>query len=98
MTFGIVISIEWRLAVLSAAVLPLFLIPTRRVGRILRDIRRRAMEYNADMSSMIHETLGINGALLVETFGRQRDEINRFRDVSRKVRDIGVRRAMIGRC
>ncbi|MBS1254051.1 MAG: putative multidrug export ATP-binding/permease protein [Anaerolineales bacterium] len=96
-TFGIMISIEWRLAVLSVAVLPLFLIPTRRVGRILRDIRRRAMEYNADMSSMISETLSINGALLVKTFGRQRDEIGRFRDVNRKVRDIGVRRAMIGR-
>lgn len=96
-TFGIMISIEWRLAVLSVAVLPLFLIPTRRVGRILRDIRRRAMEHNADMSSMISETLGINGALLVKTFGRQRDEIDRFRDVNRKVRDIGVRRAMVGR-
>lgn len=96
-TFGIMISIEWRLAVLSVMVLPLFLIPTRRVGRILRDIRRRAMEYNADMSSMISETLSINGALLVKTFGRQRDEVERFREVNRKVRDIGVRRAMVGR-
>lgn len=96
-TFGIMISIEWRLAVLSVAVLPLFLIPTRRVGRILRDIRRRAMEYNADMNSMISETLGISGALLVKTFGRQRDEVDRFRQVNRKVRDIGVRRAMVGR-
>ncbi|RME47711.1 MAG: ABC transporter ATP-binding protein [Chloroflexi bacterium] len=96
-TFTIMISIEWRLAVLSVMVLPLFLLPTRRVGRILRDIRRQAMEFNAQMSSMISETLGINGALLVKTFGRQRDEIERFRDVNRKVRDIGIRRAMIGR-
>ncbi|MFQ5595739.1 MAG: ABC transporter ATP-binding protein [Anaerolineae bacterium] len=96
-TFAIMISIEWRLAVLSVAVLPLFLLPTRRVGRILRDIRRRAMEYNAQMSSMISETLGINGALLVKTFGRQRDEVQRFREVNRNVRDIGIRRAMIGR-
>ncbi|MFQ5855945.1 MAG: ABC transporter ATP-binding protein [Anaerolineae bacterium] len=96
-TFGIMISIEWRLAVLSVAVLPLFLFPTRRVGRILRDIRRRAMEYNAEMSSMISETLGINGALLVKTFGRQRYEVERFRKVNREVCDIGVRRAMVGR-
>ncbi len=96
-TFAIMISIEWRLAVLSVAVLPLFLLPTRRVGRILRDIRRHAMEYNAQMSSMISETLGINGALLVKTFGRQRDEVERFREVNRNVRDIGIRRAMIGR-
>lgn len=96
-TFAIMISIEWRLAVLSVAVLPLFLVPTRRVGHVLRDIRRQAMEYNARMSSMISETLGINGALLVKTFGRQRDEVERFRQVNRNVRDIGVRRAMVGR-
>ncbi len=96
-TLGVMISIEWRLALLSVAVLPLFLLPARRVGRILRDIRRRAMEYNADMSSIIGETLGINGALLVKTFGRQRQEVTRFRDTNRQVRDIGVRRALVGR-
>jgi ATP-binding cassette subfamily B protein len=96
-TLGVMISIEWRLALLSVAVLPLFLLPARRVGRILRTIRRRAMEYNADMSSLIGETLGINGALLVKTFGRQRQEVGRFRETNRNVRDIGVRRALIGR-
>jgi ATP-binding cassette subfamily B protein len=96
-TLGVMISIEWRLALLSVAVLPLFLLPARRVGRILRTIRRRAMEYNADMSSLISETLGINGALLVKTFGRQRQEVARFRETNRNVRDIGVRRALIGR-
>jgi ATP-binding cassette subfamily B protein len=91
------ISIEWRLAALSVVVLPLFLLPARRVGRILRDIRRQAMDYNADMSSIISETLGINGALLVKIFGRQRLEIDRFRKTNRRVRDIGVRRALVGR-
>jgi ATP-binding cassette subfamily B protein len=96
-TLGVMISIEWRLALLSVAVLPLFLLPARRVGTILRTIRRRAMEYNADMSSIISETLGINGALLVKTFGRQRQEVDRFRETNRNVRDIGVRRALVGR-
>jgi ATP-binding cassette subfamily B protein len=96
-TLAIMISIEWRLALLSVAVLPLFLLPARRVGRILRTIRRRGMEYNADMSSLIGETLGINGALLVKTFGRQKQEMDRFRETNRKVRDIGVRRALVGR-
>ena len=96
-TLAIMISIEWRLALLSVAVLPLFLLPARRVGRILRTLRRRGMEYNADMSSLIGETLGINGALLVKTFGRQEQEMDRFRETNRKVRDIGVRRALVGR-
>jgi ATP-binding cassette subfamily B protein len=72
-------------------------LPARRVGRILRNIRRKAMEYNADMSSIIGETLSINGALLVKTFGRQRQEVQRFRETNRNVRDIGVRRALVGR-
>jgi ATP-binding cassette subfamily B protein len=96
-TLVVMISIEWRLALLSVAVLPLFLLPARRVGRILRRIRRQAMEYNAQMSSIINETLGINGALLVKTFGRQRQEVERFGDTNRWVRDLGVRRALVGR-
>jgi ATP-binding cassette, subfamily B, bacterial len=96
-TLAIMISIEWRLALLSVAVLPLFLLPARRVGRILRTLRRRGMEYNADLSSLIGETLGINGALLVKTFGRQDQEVERFRETNRQVRDIGVRRALVGR-
>lgn len=96
-TLAVMISIEWRLALLSVSVLPLFLLPARRVGRIFRTIRRQALDYNADMSSTVNETLGINGALLVKTFGRQGQEIDRFRRTNRKVRDIGIRRALVGR-
>ena len=96
-TLAVMISIEWRLALLSVAVLPLFLLPARRVGRILRRIRRQGMEYNAEMSNIVGETLAINGALLVKTFGRQRQEVDRFRESNRHVRDIGVRQAIIGR-
>jgi ATP-binding cassette subfamily B protein len=96
-TLAVMISIEWRLTLLAVAVLPLFLLPARRVGRVLRRIRRQAMEYNADMSNIITETLAINGALLVKTFGRQATEEARFRDANRQVRDIGVRRALVGR-
>jgi ATP-binding cassette subfamily B protein len=96
-TLAVMVSIEWRLALLAVAVLPFFLLPARRVGRIFRTIRRKAMEYNADMSNIIGETLGINGALLVKTFGRQRQEVVRYRETNRKVRDIGVQRALVGR-
>jgi ATP-binding cassette, subfamily B, bacterial len=96
-TLLVMISIEWRLALLSVVVLPLFILPARRIGRVLRSIRREAMEFNADMSSMVNETLGINGALLVKIFGRQGLETQRFRETNAKVRDIGVRRALVGR-
>lgn len=96
-TLVVMLAIDWRLALISVAVLPLFLWPARRVGGVLRRIRRQALQYNADMSSIITETLGINGALLVKIFGRQRQETERFRGTSRKIRDTGVRRALVGR-
>jgi ATP-binding cassette subfamily B protein len=96
-TLSVMISIEWRLALLSVIVFPLFILPTRRFGRQLRKLRRESMEYNADMSSIITETLTINGALLVKTFGRQKDQSDRYRQVNAKVRDIGVRRALVAR-
>lgn len=96
-TLIVMFTIEWRLTLLSIVVLPLFLIPAKRVARLLREVRRKGMDYNADMSSMITETLSINGALLVKTFGRQRYEKERYREINKKVRDIGVQRALISR-
>jgi len=96
-TLVVMLSIEWRLALLSVIVLPLFLLPARRVGLILRELRRESMEYNSEMSSIIGETLSINGALLVKIFGKQRYELERYRVTNRKVRENGVRRALVGR-
>ncbi|MCB0071224.1 MAG: ABC transporter ATP-binding protein [Caldilineaceae bacterium] len=95
-TLAVMITIEWRLALLAVVVLPLFLLPARRVARTLRTIRRQAMEHNADMSNIISETLGINGALLMKTFGREGYEQARFLDANTHVRDIGIRRAQVG--
>lgn len=96
-TLIVMFSIEWRLTLLSVIVFPLFLYPARRVGEKLRDIRRESMEYNADMSSMISETLTINGALLVKTFGRQNQESKRYKDINEKVKDVGIRSALVSR-
>ena len=80
-TLAVMVSIEWRLALLSVVVVPLFLLPARRVAAILRAIRRQAMEQNAEMSNIVNETLSINGALLVKTFlyGDERRRDHRHR-------------------
>jgi ATP-binding cassette subfamily B protein len=96
-TLAIMLSLEWRLTLLGVAILPLFLLPARRVGRILRGIARQALELNAQMNAMMNETLNISGALLVKLFGRYRGEVERFRQRAAGVRDIGVRQAVIGR-
>jgi ATP-binding cassette subfamily B protein len=96
-TVTIMLSLEWRLTLLSIAIVPIFLAPTRRVGRKLREIRRRSLNLNARMNNLMQETLNIDGALLVKLFGRQGDERERFRQRSTAVANIGVRSAMVGR-
>lgn len=95
-TLAVMLTIEWRLTLLSVAVVPLFLFPARRVAGILRTIRRSAMEYNAEMSNIVNETLTINGALLVKTFGSGARERAHFGEVNLKTANIGRRRAQVG--
>lgn len=94
-TLAVMLALEWRLTILGLAILPLFLLPARRVGRRLRDIRRQSMEYNAEMNNVMNETLNISGALLVKLFGRQRQEMGRFSQHAGNVRDIGIQSAVI---
>jgi ATP-binding cassette subfamily B protein len=96
-TLVIMFSLEWRLTLLGVAILPLFVIPARRVGDVLRRIARQSMDLNARMNAMMNETLNISGALLVKIFGRYQTEVDRFAENAAKVRDIGVRQAVIGR-
>ncbi len=96
-TLAIMLTLEWRLTVISIAVLPMFILPARRVGRVLRHLRRQSLQFNAAMNNLMNETLNISGALLVKLFGRQEDEMRRFEERSGKVRDIGVRSAVVGR-
>jgi ATP-binding cassette subfamily B protein len=96
-TLIVMLSLEWRLTSLGVVVLPLFVLPARRVGRMLRRVARQRMEYNAEMNALMNETLNVSGALLVKIFGREDDEMGRFTERARQVRDTGVRQALIGR-
>ncbi|WP_374688400.1 ABC transporter ATP-binding protein [Promineifilum sp.] len=96
-TLIIMFTLEWRLTFLGLLVLPFFYLPARRIGRVLRDLRRRSMVLNAEMNATMNETLNVSGALLVKLFGREEREIARFRRDSAAVRDLGVRSAVIGR-
>ena len=95
-TLVIMISLEWRLTLLGLAILPLFFFPARRVGKILRDLRRRSLENNAEMNASMNETLNVSGALLVKLFGREDQELTRFGNNAKEVRDIGIRSAVVG--
>src|SRR5512140_3177505 len=92
---SVMLTLEWRLTVVSVVILPLFIIAAQKLGVVLRDIARQAMEMNAQMNAHMNETLNIGGALLVKLFGRSLEEEKRFRERAANVRDIGVRRAVI---
>jgi len=93
---AVMLTLEWRLTLVSILILPLFIITAQRLGTVLRDIAREAMDTNAKMNAHMNETLNIGGALLVKLFGRTREEEKRFRERAANVRDIGIRRAVIG--
>jgi ATP-binding cassette subfamily B protein len=92
----VMLTLEWRLTIVSILILPLFIIAAQRLGRVLRDIAREAMDMNAQMNAHMNETLNIGGALLVKLFGRAKEEESRFRERAANVRNIGIRRAVTG--
>jgi ATP-binding cassette subfamily B protein len=92
----IMLTLEWRLTLISVAILPLFILAVRLLGTRLRDIARRQMEANAQMNAMMNETLNIGGALLVKLFGRQQLEVTRFGQRATQVRDLDVQRTFTG--
>jgi ATP-binding cassette subfamily B protein len=96
-TLIIMLGLEWRLTLLAVSIVPLFIIASRQVGKRLRVVRRRQMEENAKMNSIMAETLSVSGELLVKLFGRTADEDRRFAQQAAEVRDLGVRQATIGR-
>ncbi len=94
--FAVMMTIEWRLTLLSSAIMPLFIVAARAMGNRLRDAAREQMDANAKMNAMMNETLNIGGALLVKLFGQQNAETARFDDRAAKVKDLGVKRAVYG--
>lgn len=93
----VMLQLQWMLTLIAVAILPFFIIASRRVGRLLRAVRRDQMEHNAAMNSHMQETLSVSGALLVKLFARGEYEEDRFDQHAGNVRRLGVRQALIGR-
>lgn len=94
---AIMIYLDWRLTLVSLIVIPLFILPARRVGLLLRELVRQQYELNSEMEVRMNETLNVSGALLVKLFGRQKDEIGGFSKQAEGLAAIGVRQALVGR-
>lgn len=96
-TLAAMFLLEWRLTLLAVVIVPLFVLPARRVGRRLQAITREGMDLNASMNDTMTERFNVAGALLVKLFGRHDGEARDFARRAGRVRDIGVRSAMYSR-
>jgi ATP-binding cassette subfamily B protein len=96
-TLVAMLVLSWQLTALSLFMMPVFLFLTYRAGNARRKVTLLAQESKAEMSAITQETLSISGILLGKTFGRQREEMERFRSENRQVADLSIRAAMVGR-
>jgi ATP-binding cassette subfamily B protein len=97
LTAAVMFTLSWQITVLSLLMLPLFIIPARRVGKKLADITRESYNLDAKMNATMTERFNVSGALLVKLFGRPEVEAARFGERADRVRDIGIQQAMFSR-
>jgi ATP-binding cassette subfamily B protein len=97
LTAGVMFTLSWQITALSLVLLPLFVLPARRIGTRLQAITRESYQLNASMNTTMTERFNVAGALLVKLFGRPADESRSFSERASRVRDIGVVSAMYAR-
>jgi ABC-type multidrug transport system fused ATPase/permease subunit len=95
LTLVVMLRVSWQITLLALVILPIFVIPARRIGNRLAALGLEAANYNATMSTQMTERFSAPGATLVKLFGRPARESAEFADRARRVRDIGVRTAMV---
>ncbi|MFC4048859.1 ABC transporter ATP-binding protein [Actinomadura syzygii] len=95
LTFAVMVRISWQITLLALVLLPVFVLPARRMGSRLARLEREAAGHDAAMSTQMTERFSAPGATLVKLFGRPARESAEFAARARRVRDIGVRTAMV---
>jgi ATP-binding cassette subfamily B protein len=96
-TMVAMLALSWELAVFAFALIPVFVLLTRRVGKERRAIAKSTQETLADISSLVQESLSVSGILLGKTMGRTDELADRFESDSLRLADLEVRQRMAGR-
>ena len=90
-------TLSWQITLVSLVLLPVFLIPTKWIGKKLQEYTRRSFQLNAEMSSTMTERFNVSGALLVALYGDKKQESKNFAAKARNVADMGISIAMLNR-
>jgi len=96
-TLVVIFRMDWQLSLIAVGVLPVFVLPTRRVGQIRGRLSGKTQEKLSELTSHIQETLSVSGFLLTRLFGAQTYERGRFREKAGAVRDLQLQQSMAGR-
>ena len=94
LTLGVMLRLSWQITLLALLLLPLFVVPARKVGASVGRLEREATRHDAAMNSQMTERFSAPGATLVKLFGRPHAEAEEFGERATRVRDIGVRTAV----
>ncbi|KUI23984.1 ABC transporter [Mycobacterium sp. IS-1742] len=95
LTLGVMLAISWQITVVALVLVPLFVLPARRIGAKMAHLSRESAIHNATMNTQMTERFSAPGATLVKLFGRPATEAHEFAVRAGRVRDIGVRSAML---
>jgi ATP-binding cassette subfamily B protein len=94
---GTMMFLSWQITLISLVLLPLFIYPTKWVGKKIQSLTRESFDLNAKMSSTMTERFNVSGAMLVSLYGKPESESNLFRSRARRVADMGIEVAMLNR-
>ncbi|EGW41550.1 ABC transporter transmembrane region family protein [Desulfosporosinus sp. OT] len=96
-TATVLIMMNWKLAVVGMIILPTFIIPTRKVGKMRWEIATKSQEKRSDLNQIIQETLSISGAILSKIFTKEKDEYENFKQTNEDVVSLQIRESVVGR-
>ncbi len=97
LSLAVMLTLSWQVTLLALVLLPIFVLPARRLGRRMAGLQREAANLNAGMTTQMTERFSAPGATLVKLFGRPVQEADDFGVRAGRVRDIGIRTAMLTR-
>ncbi len=97
LSVAVMLTLSWQVTVLALVLLPIFVLPARRMGKRMADLQRESATLNASMTTQMTERFSAPGATLVKLFGHPRAEASEFGGRAARVRDIGIRSAMLTR-
>jgi len=93
----VLVIMNWELAIVGMIILPIFIFPTRKVGKLKWKIATQSQEKISDLNQIIQETFSISGAILTKIFTKEQDEYEKFEHTNEEVVNLQIRELVVGR-